>query len=226
MLEKAKGILVNGVTEGNLIRAVHSNLSTPVIVAGVGIDIADLAQNGNQTFDFPYLLYMGRLNKGKGVYSLIDWFKRAKASMGVADLRLCLAGQVESGYALKNDADIHYCGVVPDEDRLCLCKGARLIVNPSPLESLSLLALEAMAFEKPLLLNERCDVFRYYASEMDSCFLFSDESSFRERLREILEYDWASSHGRNRLWRSRQWLADHYSWDRVLSVYRDLFTPP
>ena len=53
---------------------------------------------------------------------------------------------------------IRFAGMLPEAERLQALDAADVVVVPSPLESLSLLALEAMAMGTPVLCNARADV--------------------------------------------------------------------
>jgi hypothetical protein len=53
---------------------------------------------------------------------------------------------------------VRYAGMLSESDRLRALEAATIVVVPSPLESLSLLALEAMAVGTPVLCNARADV--------------------------------------------------------------------
>ena len=53
---------------------------------------------------------------------------------------------------------VRYVGMLSEPDRLRALESATVVVVPSPLESLSLLALEGMALGTPVLCNARADV--------------------------------------------------------------------
>lgn len=222
ILGRVRCLIGNSVPELRFISRLYPGLKTPSVTAGMGINFEVFRKGNRRPFEPPYFLYMGRLDSGKGVLKLIAWFKRAKAALGLGTLRLYLAGYGQAGGAIVEDDDVHLCGVVGDSQKPELYAGASGIINPSPLESLSILALEAMAAEKPLLLNGRCNVFQYYAEQLDTCFLYYDQHSFQAQLKHVLSTNWQEGEGSCRLRKARQWAMDRYSWDKVLAAYQSL----
>lgn len=60
--------------------------------------------------------------------------------------------------SLPEDPAVRFAGMLSDIERVQALEAATVVVCPSPYESLSLLALEALAVGTPILVNARSEV--------------------------------------------------------------------
>ena len=97
----------------------------------------------------PFALYGGRIDPGKGCEELIEYFSRYVKDGGDATLALMGAKLM----SLPEEPFIRFAGLLSDGERLQALEAATVVVCPSPYESLSLLALEAMSVGTPVLVN-------------------------------------------------------------------------
>ena len=93
------------------------------------------------------------------------------------------------------------------------------MANPSPLESLSLIVLEAMASRTPVLVNRACEVLSYYATQTSTVIPYTPSQDFEAGLLKVSEKDWTKADAQDELEQSRDWVARHYSWPAVLKTY-------
>ena len=92
-----------------------------------------------------FLLYGGRIDAGKGCEELLEYFTSYKEQGGDATLVLM-------GVKLMQIPEVpwvRFAGLLSERERLQALEAATIVVVPSPFESLSLLALEAMAVGTP-----------------------------------------------------------------------------
>jgi glycosyltransferase involved in cell wall biosynthesis len=131
-----------------------------------------------------YILYLGRVDRNKGCDTLLDYFQEyASASHA---LPLVLAGPVK--LQIPTHDQIHTLGYVSDELRAALLAHARLLVVPSPYESLGIALLEAWNHGVPALVNARCDVLREQVRRANGGLHYRSFSEFCEAL------DYLASH--------------------------------
>lgn len=207
ILTDARVIFVNSKAEQELIARVAPGVSSKTLVTGVGIEVPRATEGTLE----PYILYLGRLGKGKGVNDLTRYFQTANSN-----LKLYLAGSPDPDFLLPSSSMIRNFGPVGEQERANLLRNAFCIVNPSSLESLSMLALESFLCRKPVLLNEHCAVFRDYAERFPSVFTFKDAENFDQSLRAIQAIDWTSTKASRDLDIAEHWVLENYSWNAVL----------
>ncbi len=102
----------------------------------------------------PFALYGGRIDPGKGCEELIEYFSDYVDDGGDASLVLMGVKLMP----LPEEPFINFAGLLSEQERLHALEAATVVVCPSPYESLSLIALEALAVGTPILCNARSDV--------------------------------------------------------------------
>ncbi len=220
LFRRASHIATNGVPETHLISSLDASLNSKMTFVGIGFD---LAEAGSSPKLEPVALYMGRISAGKGIGELLSHWSDAKIRENFG-LELELAGTLESSvtHAELSRSGAHLLGFVEETNKYQTLKRATLVVNPSPHESLSMLVLEALFAGTPVLCTARCDVFRYYASEIPLCFIYEDVGEFQKKVAEILQMRKNSPRFTEMQEQSRAWVQKHYSWEVVTEKFRKI----
>ena len=218
LLEKAPLILANTVPEKELIQKRLQGVGDKIRLAGIGLNLPKMLEGGGKEGASaltrkPYILYLGRINKAKGVGKLISMFQEYRSSY--EGLRLVLAGHKDDSFVIPDDEGISYLGFVSEEEKYKLIKGAMCLVNPSPLESLSIIVVEAMMLKVPVIVNGECKVLDYYAQKTGSVFSYFDKKGFLGCLQK-LSLDRPKD---GVLEATKDWAKTEFSWQRVLSVF-------
>jgi glycosyltransferase involved in cell wall biosynthesis len=109
----------------------------------------------------PFLLYVGRRDRGKRTPWLIHAFCEYKLRRG-GNLRLALAGAnpVEIPAAFADE--VVDLGYLPDQDKHDAMAAATLFVQPSGVESFSIVLMEAWLQGTAALVNGECEVMRQH----------------------------------------------------------------
>ena len=136
-----------------------------------------------ERLDAPYVLYCGRIDPNKGCEMLFDYFRRFKERYP-SSLRLVLTGKTD--IPVPDHPEIDYRGFVSAEEKFRLMSGAEIYLMPSRRESFSIVALEAMAQETPVLANAASDVLADHVRESGGGQTFHDYQSFEDKLKEML----------------------------------------
>ncbi|MDQ1532759.1 MAG: hypothetical protein QOF28_520 [Actinomycetota bacterium] len=149
------------------------------ITLGLGVDAAPgSASDAREAVglgDRPYLLCLGRMDDGKGVRLLYDWFTAYKARRP-GPLTLVYAGPVV--HPVPPHPDVVVAGQVDDPVRWGLLRGAETLVNPSANESFSLVLLEAWVAGTPAVVNGRCAVTREHCERSGGGLWFDTYAQF------------------------------------------------
>jgi glycosyltransferase involved in cell wall biosynthesis len=164
MLAGARGCMLNSDGEGELLIRLAPGADARLV--SVGYDEAP-APGPDRVRAFckargvapGYVLYAGRREAAKGVPELYEAYGRFAAGRPDAPpLALMGSGELPPPEAIAGR--VIDLGFVPDEDRDAAYAGASVLVNPSRLESLGMVVLEAWLAGTPCIVNGRSPVLR------------------------------------------------------------------
>lgn len=159
-----------------------------------------------------FLLYGGRIDAGKGCEELIEYFTSYKEQGGDATLALMGVKLMQ----LPEVPWVKFAGLLSERERLQALEAATVVVVPSPFESLSLLALEAMAVGTPVLCNARAEVLVDHCHKSNAGLYYQDRDEFIECTNLLL----ADDRLRERMGRNgRDYVRRHYRWDVIMQKY-------
>jgi glycosyltransferase involved in cell wall biosynthesis len=164
----------------------------------------------------PVVLYGGRIDPGKGCEELLEYFGAYVKQGGEATLALMGAKMM----ALPEDPSIRFAGMLSEGERLQALEAATVVVCPSPYESLSLLALEAMSAGTPVLVNARSAVLVEHCLKSNAGLYYADRDEFIECLKLLVSDEpLRLALGEN----GREYVRQNYRWDVVLDKYERIF---
>lgn len=164
----------------------------------------------------PFALYGGRIDPGKGCEELLNYFTSYVGEGGEGTLALMGAKLM----SLPEDPAIRFAGMLSDIERVQALEAATVVVCPSPYESLSLLALEALAVGTPILVNARSEVLVEHCVRSNGGLYYADKDEFIECMRLLFaDARLRAALGRN----GREYVRTQYRWDVVLGKYERIF---
>jgi glycosyltransferase involved in cell wall biosynthesis len=164
----------------------------------------------------PIALYGGRIDPGKGCEELIEYFSSYVKEGGDATLALMGVKLM----ALPEEPFIRFAGLLSEGERIQALEAATVVICPSPYESLSLLALEAMSVGTPVLVNARSAVLIEHCVRSNGGLWYADRNEFIECLNLLMaDGRLRSALGRN----GRDYVRKNYRWDVVLGKYERIF---
>jgi glycosyltransferase involved in cell wall biosynthesis len=193
--------------------------TTPSAVIGCGLDAVSepehdprLAQAGIVD---PFVLYLGRIDPNKGCQVLLHHFGRYVREGGTA--QLVLAGP--ANMPVPEAAWIRRLGFVDDAMRDALLARARVLLMPSPFESLSMVLLEAWNRSVPALVNARCEVLRGQMLRANGGLYYRTAAEFVAALRFLLDNpDAGRQFGRQ----GQAYVDREYRWPTVMARIEEL----
>ncbi len=183
-----------------------------------GVDIPEaiprgLFRNRYAQF-FPYILYAGRIEAGKGLETVFNAYREIKQKH-LVDLVLIGKKLMD----IPNIEGIKYLGFISEEEKLDAFRDAILSVQPSPYESLSFTTLESFSQRTPVLVNGHCDVLLEHVRLSDGGVSYLDEGQFIEGFEKIS----ADRRLRRRMGDGGcQYMNNHFTWDIVMSRIREV----
>jgi len=190
-----------------------------IVAVGVETDVDTSAlSDGEMRAKFgipgPYVHYFGRIVEYK-LDKAIPWFIDYKRKHP-GGLKLVLTGKL---FEEKVDhPDIIYTGFVSPEEKVWLIRNARLVLNPSREESLSLLQLEAMKLGKTVLVNGKSDVMKGHCvrSGFAADYYLSKRDFQRKLHRYVSDGELLEANSE----KARNYVDTHYNWETIMSKLR------
>jgi glycosyltransferase involved in cell wall biosynthesis len=215
-----RGIVYLTPEEQALVEDASGNRDLPSIVIGSGLNLPEpdpaLDFRGMHGLERPFVLYVGRIDKNKGCLTLFAYFQKFLEETG-AEVDLVLAGSL----ALKLPAHprIRHVGFVSEAEKVAALRQCRLLVMPSPYESLSIVTLEAWKLGVPVLANARCRVLMGQCLRSNGGLFYHGYAEFAEALKLLLDQpERAARLGRQ----GQRYVDEEYSWERVEGKVEDL----
>ena len=185
---KAAGYLFLTPEEEQLVSLRAGRSLTLSAVVGVGIEPAGPPASRSELSHLglppQFVLYLGRLDRNKGCHELFDHFLASVDKGGEATL--VLAGP--AAMAVPNHPRIRALGFVDDGTRDALLAEARVLVIPSPYESLSIVLLEGWNRRVPALVNGRCRPLLGQVRRANGGLWYRSSREFAEALSFLLSH--------------------------------------
>ncbi len=215
-----RAFMYNSFEERALIQTVSKNESVPGVVVGIGSEIPERSNGGRfrQKFEMRdrFAVYVGRIDENKGCAELFEFFEHYSASL-VDGMHLVLIGTAH--IPIPNHPRIHHLGFLEDQDKYDAMAASELLIMPSYLESLSMVALEAWAMGKPVLANAKCDVLQGQCLRSNAGLFYENYAEFAETMGAIdTTPSLQASLGRN----GRAFFEKHYAWPVIEKKYVDM----
>ena len=199
------------------------NGDLPSVVIGSGLNLPE-ADSDLDVLDFrkrhgldrPFVLYVGRIDKNKGCVTLFAYFQKFLEETG-AELDLVLAGS--AALPIPRHPRVRHIGFISEAEKVAALRECRLLVMPSPYESLSIVTLEAWKLAVPVQANARCRVLMGQCLRSNGGLFYHGYAEFAEALKLLLARPEAGALlGRQ----GQRYVEDEYSWERVEGKIEDL----
>lgn len=199
--------------EKQLVNNLFDNSDIPSVTGGSGIEVPEFTnpEHAREKYDLtkPYLIYVGRIDNGKNVPLLINYFEEYK-KRNQSELKLVLIGN--KFVDIPENSEIRYLGFVDEQDKYDLIAGSKALVLPSYFESLSLVVLEAMKLKVPVIVSSYCEVVKQHCIISNCGLYYSDYFEFEGILNWMNQNaDICKEMGENGF----SYVNNNYSWDVI-----------
>jgi glycosyltransferase involved in cell wall biosynthesis len=172
-----------------------------------------------------YILFMGRLNKIKGIDLLVEAFCQLKQELNEFDLVIAGTdeGMLPELEKVAKDAGlkekIHFLGFLGGKDKFLAYKGAEFLAIPSRHEAMSIVLLEAGILGTPVLLTDQCglnELKNFKGTKIvspsvngikEGLIYFDSKKDQFDKMGALLE----------------DYVEEHYLWERMILKYVKLF---
>lgn len=224
VFEHAAGIIYNAQPEKELTNHVFRVQDIPQIVMGLGMD-TDLKFDASRfrkkyKIRDPFLLYAGRKDVGKNIYTLIRYFEYYHRVHQQSDLKLVLIGGGEVEIPEQIKKHVLDLGFVDTQDKYDANAAALALCQPSIHESFSIVIMESWLCRRPVLVHNDCDVTKDFAIKANAGLYFSDFAEFNACVDYFLEHeDICRIMGAN----GCAYVKQQFEWNVIVKKYLDFF---
>ena len=164
-----------------------------------------------------YLLYVGRIDAIK-LNNIVEYFLSYKKKYVDSRLKLVLVGGI-FGKTVEHP-DIIYTGFVDDAEKVAIQLNAKVIVNPSRYESLSLILLETMSEGKAMLVNGRCNVLREHCEKSNYAALYY--MNRRDFMRKLHHLENSETLRQQMGEKGRHYVQENYNWEMIIGRMKNV----
>ncbi|MBU1129744.1 glycosyltransferase family 4 protein [Patescibacteria group bacterium] len=214
------GLIPNAIEELDLIKRISGGLKIPVCVIGTGINVPEkskISVKNLKRFNLrnSYILYLGRIEPGKGSDELFYMFTKFKQEHNIK-LDLVLAGKAVVD--IPNRKDIKYVGYVSEEEKFSLVESCEFLINPSRFESLSIVIMEAWLLKKAVLVNGNCDVLVGQCKRSNGGLWYTNYDEFESSILWLLDNKVNRTYmGKN----GKRYVLVNYSWNIIEKKFKN-----
>ncbi|MEE1242774.1 MAG: glycosyltransferase family 4 protein [Frisingicoccus sp.] len=218
-----RGMIFNAEPERILAERVYDTSNQKLITPGLGLD-TKLKYDPERfrakfNIEEPFILYAGRKDVGKNIYTLIHYFEEYKKRHD-NNLKLVLIGGGSVNIPQSILKDVYDLGFVSIQDKYDAYGAALTLCQPSKHESFSFVIMESWLCRRPVLVHEGCDVTKHFAVDSQGGFYFNNYFEFEGQVDYYLEHpDVAAAMGEN----GRKYVLENFDWDIVTRKYIEFF---
>jgi glycosyltransferase involved in cell wall biosynthesis len=134
-----------------------------------------------------YVLSVGRMDVGKGFRDLVEmyseWYKNSEFKIPLK----IIGKNPPSSIREFESKGIEFLGYVDDEKKSELMRNARFLINPSSMESFSIVLMESWSQGTPVLVNANSLVMKGHCQRSNGGLYYSDWESFTVCMDILLE---------------------------------------
>ncbi|VDH03924.1 glycosyltransferase family 4 protein [Bergeyella zoohelcum] len=217
LFSQPKFIMYNTQSEKELVENHFKEYCQNTDVAGVGIEEFVLDETycpaKEFQYDFPYFVYIGRIDRNKGCRELVEYFNLfCKENPST---KLVMIGK--NNMDIIPNKNIILTGFINEEDKYYLLKNSLGLILPSKYESLSMVTLEAMACGKIPLVNADCIVLKQHILNSGTGFYFSNYMEFKKYLNKIINL--SEEEREEYSLQAKRYVKENYSWSSILNKF-------
>lgn len=219
LFKDVKGMVYLTEEEQQFVQKLFGNETVPHCVAGSGIDfVQDVKKTDFSEKMLPkrYVIYIGRVDISKNCDKMfVSYLCYRQETTNPVELVVIGKMMMEK----PENPHIHCLGFVSEDEKYEALSGAAALIMPSEHESLSLVALEAMALGIPVIVNGKSAVLNGHCQKSGGGIAYEDYDSFKRGL-ELLMSD---TNLREQMGcAGKRYVKDNYNWDKTVEKYRQL----
>jgi glycosyltransferase involved in cell wall biosynthesis len=183
-------VTLNSAEEAAVATRARVGFST-VRTAVIGNPVHELAAEGDispavrDAASQPFILFIGRLIAEKNLAKLLDWHAAANDRKDTR-IKLLAVGKGPLLEKLGPRKGVIQLAAVSEGEKAYLLRRCLALVNPSKLESFSLVVMEAWRAGRPVIVHEACDTTAGHVLRCNGGFAVGDAEGYARALDALL----------------------------------------
>lgn len=182
-----KALIFNTPEEKDFVHSYFNNKDISSQVIGTGVSLPKKTtdpKHFTKKYNLDnFILYAGRIEEGKGLNQLFDYYLKYINQTG-SQTKLVLIGK--KAIAIPKNPNIIYLGYVSEKDKFDTIAASKLIVVPSPLESFSIISMEAWLLKRPILVNGNSPVLVGNCRRSNGGLFYKNYEEFNKCLEKLI----------------------------------------
>lgn len=234
MYSRVKGMAFHARPEYDLVCGIYDMSNVKALIVGGGLDtgLTYDADRFREKYDIkdPFILYAGRKDVGKNVYTLIDYFREYKKRMaettGVSEkpdlsgLKLVFLGGGDLKIPEECKDEILDLGFVPVQDKYDAYAAAGFTCQPSKNESFSIVIMESWLCKRPVMVCEDCAVTTNFVKESNGGLYFKNYFDFEAATTFLLTHKEEAAQMADN---GDRYVRNNFDWEVVTDRYIQFF---
>jgi len=217
MFQRVAGIMFNTLEEQQFTTKLHNISIDDTIVSGGGVEVnftpnPDVFKKKYGITE-DYFIYVGRQVSGKNVPQLIEFFNNFTLR-NKGETKLLFVGQGEEQIIemIKSSPNIIHIGEVNDQEKYDAIAGSLALIQPSLMESFSIVIMESWLCEIPVIVHELCEVTKGHCDRSKGGLYYKDNDSFNNLLKKYVNSpDILAEMGKQGL----KYVEQYYTWAKT-----------
>ncbi len=223
MFTKANKLIFLTQEEKLLAQELYGSRIDMMPVAGIGVESklnfdASIFRAKFKIED-PFLIYVGRKDKGKNIVLLIDYFIRY-ISIYSNKMKMVFIGGGDSSLIPSNNSNFIDLSFVTEQDKLDAIAASVALCNLSDNESFSLAIMESWITWTPVIVSARNRVTTSHCEKSNGGCIVSNENEFCESVNKLKTASYLTktmgAYG-------REYVKENYSWNKIINKYLQIF---
>ncbi len=205
-------------------RVIPATRSLPQMLVGLGVDSERIepaqrernistARSALGLGEEPFYLSLGRVDKGKGTHTLVEMFGQLHRS-GRSPGRLVVAGPIVD--RPPSTPGVLVVGPVEETLKHGLLSGATALINPSAMESFSLVLLESWMADTPVIVTSACAATVEHSRRSGGGVVYSDVDQLARAVELLSSQPELNASLASK---GRTYVEDWYTWPAILARY-------
>ncbi len=187
------GVICNTRAEVKLIEQANVGiLASSCYPIGNGLDLSGkIKEDELSSLDFKQkqVLYIGRLIVDKNIYELIDWIEVYNQAHSGEELKLVLTGEgpLANDVRVSSNPFVKHVGWVTEVQKKDLIAQSLAVVQPSLLESFSLVLVESWLMKTPVIVHRGCLATKLQVEDSQAGLVVANANEFTQAIDRLWE---------------------------------------